>query len=112
QPDAVPDAVDEVAAVPGVGDDGPGGRVDRLGGDTGPDRRTRALLRLLEHAVVLPHLPRRLADGVGAGGVGAVSRRHGAADVDDHRVAGLDDPVGQLVVRAGAVRPRTDDDEV
>ncbi len=65
-----------------------------------------------QHLVVRRELGRRLADAVGAGLVRAVAVGHRAADVDDDRVAGLDHAVGELVVRAGAVRAARHDDEV
>ena len=46
-----------------------------------------------------------------AGGVRAVAV-HQAAEVEDDRVAVLDDPVAGLVVRVGAVRAGADDGEV
>ena len=80
--------------------------------DPGPTASQAACLGLLEHLVVGAEVGRGLADGVGAGRVGAVAARHRAADVDHDRVAGLDHPVRQLVVRAGAVGPGADDHEV
>ena len=86
--------------------------VDQLGGHPGPDGGDGALLRVLQRRVGLLDPGRRLgADGVGAGAVGVVAARQRAADVDDHDVAALDHPVRHVVVRAGAVRARADDDE-
>ena len=112
QPDAVAGAVHEELAVAGRGDRLPGRRVDGLGGDAGPDGRARGLLGGLEHAVVLGELRRRLADGVGAGAVRAVAAGHGPADVHHDHVAGLEDPPGRGVMRAGGVRPGRHDREV
>ncbi len=105
-------AVHEVLAVSRSLDDRAGRGVDALRGDARGDVRARRLLRREQDGVVLGELRRRGAHGVGAGLVGAVAVGHRAADVDDDRVAGLDDAVGELVVRAGAVRPARDDDEV
>ena len=112
QPDAVAGAVDEQLAVAGRLDDVAGGRVDAGGGDARPGPVARRLLRRLQHLVEREEVGAGVADGVRPGRVRAVAGRHRAADVDDHRLAGPDDPVGQLVVRAGAVRPGRDDGEV
>ena len=74
QADAVAGAVDEVLAVAGRGDDVAGGGVDRLGGDAGP----YGVARRRAGRAAAPRSSRanvggRLADGVGAGGVGAVA---------------------------------------
>jgi hypothetical protein len=105
QADAVPGAVDEPVAVPGGGDDAARHPVHLLRLDAGPGRVAGLVLRVLEHRVVLREVGGRLADRVGPRAVRAVSRRHRAADVDDHDVALLHHPVGDLVVRAGGVRP-------
>ena len=87
-------------------------RVDSSRGHAGTHRAARGRLGAPQHRVVLEEIGRRLADDVGAGGVGAVALSGRAADVDHHRVAGLDDPIGHLVVRAGPVGAGADDDEV
>src|SRR5690606_24613481 len=110
--DAVAGAVDEVVAVAGLGDDVAGGGVDRLARDAGADGFAGGVLGTPQHLVVGGEVGRGLADAVHAGGVGAVAAGHLAADVDHDRLAGLDDPVGDVVVRAGAVGPGGDDGEV
>ena len=72
----------------------------------------RRLLGVVEHVVVRREVIGRVPDRVGAGAVGAVAGRHRAADVDHDHVAVLDDPVGDLMVRRGGVRPGADDHEV
>ena len=77
-----------------------------------PDRGAGGLLGVEQHLVVGGELGGRLADRVGPGAVRAVARGHGAADVHDHGVAGGQDPVRHLVMRAGGVRSRGHDHEV
>ncbi len=112
QADPVPGPVEERLAVPGRGDRLARGRVDRLRGHPRPHRGARRLLGVVQHLVVGGELGGRLADRVGAGAVRAVPRRHRAADVHHHRVAGFQDPVRDLVVRAGGVGPGGHDHEV
>ena len=109
--DAVAGAVDELLAVPRVGDHLPGGPVDLLARDARPDRLDARLLGLPHDLVHLADLGGRLADADGAAGVRAVAV-HQAAEVEDDRVARLDRPVAGLVVRVGAVRAGADDGEV
>ena len=77
---------------------------------------TAGRLRLVQHGVELGELGRRLAGVDAAGDVGAVAGavvgEHRAAEVAQHDLAGADDPVARLVVRAGRVRPGGDDGEV
>src|SRR5580658_10307374 len=112
QADPVTGAVEERLAVAGLGDRLAGGRVYRLGGDARPDGGACRLLGALQDLVVGREFGRRLTDRVGAGAVRAVTRGHHAADVHHHGVAGLQDPVRYLVVRAGRVGPRGHDHEV
>ena len=101
------------ATVAGGGDRRPGRGVGRRAGDPGPHRRDGGALGVAQHRVVVQEVGRRRpARQVGAGAVRAVARRHRAADVDHHRLADADRPVGGAVVRAGAVRPGRHDDEV
>jgi hypothetical protein len=109
----VPGAVHELLAVPGLGDDVAGHGVDLGAGHPRADGGDRGRLGALQDGEPLLEPPGgHAADDVGAGAVGAVAAGGAPTDVDDHEVAGLDDPVGELVVRAGAVRARGDDREV
>jgi hypothetical protein len=104
-------AVHEPLAIARFGDDGARGRVDLL---TRRAHRCRAHARLLrgdEHVVGVADLGVDVADHEHARDVGAVAV-HGAAEVAEHDVAGLDDPVARIVMGAGRVRARGDDGEV
>jgi hypothetical protein len=89
-----------------------GGAVDVLRGASWPDGLAGLVLGVLEHAVVAGEPGGRLADRVRPGAVRAVAGRHRAADVDHHDVPAAENTVGDLVVRAGGVRPGADDHEV
>lgn len=106
-------AVQEGAAETGGGDDVAGDRVEGLGGHARRDGGHGGALRLPQHRVVVHELGRGgTAGDVRAGAVGAVARRHGAADVDHDRLAHADRAVRGAVVRARAVRAGGHDDEV
>src|SRR5699024_11542162 len=44
--------------------------------------------------------------------VRVVATSQGSSDIDNHWVAGIDDAIGEAVVRVGTVFHRTDDDKV
>jgi hypothetical protein len=105
-------AVDEVRPVAAARDVVPGGGVDVLAGGAHGRRAHGPGLRLVEEGVGLGHVA---GDGAGvhaAGDVGAVAVRRRAAEVAEHELAGLDDPVARLVVRAGGVGTGGHDGEV
>src|SRR6476659_7336792 len=108
EPDAVPEAVAEVAAVPG--------RLDRLARegvrvDAGQSRLQPgdgALLRGYAHLVGAPQRVRQPAGRDRARAVAAVTvDAHAPVDRDERRA--VDDPVVGAVVRERAVRARRDD---
>src|SRR5664279_6528852 len=106
--DTVTGPGDEVFPVAGPLDHAAGGGVDRLGGHTGPHRGDPGRLGPADELVDLVHPAGDLVAGcrrhhVGPCAVGEITAGHGAADVDHHDVAGLDDPVRCLVVRARTV---------
>src|SRR4051794_10420032 len=70
---AMPDAVDEVLAVAGVGDHLASGAVDPLAGDPGADGLEAGLLGLAHDLVDRALLVGRLADVDGASRVGAIA---------------------------------------
>ena len=88
------------------------GGIDRLAGDARADRPRRRRLGAVQDAeqVAEPLVGalRRIAAGdpQRPRDVRAVAAER-AADVEDDRLAGLDDPVGRLVVRRGRVRARS-----
>ena len=106
--DAVAEAVAEALAVPGGLDDLAGDLVERLAPDPRPDRVQRGLLGLADDLVDLARRLARVADGEGAGAVGAVAvelRPH----VEDDQLAAADLVLARLGVRQGAVGPGGDD---
>ena len=113
QADAVAGAVDEVLAVAGRGDEVARGGVDRLGGHAGPDGAHGGVLGLRA-------APRststksggRLADDVGAGRSRSSSRSAWCRRCRPRPGRRARSPGRDLVVRAGAVGPGADDDEV
>jgi hypothetical protein len=112
QADPVASAVDEPIAQTGVSDRDAGGGVDRARGGPRCDRCDCGFLSGFQYRVAVGDLGVcRLAQGVRAGAIGEVAVRSGAPDVDHHQVPGSHHPVGNVVVRAGPVGSRTDDDE-
>src|SRR5690625_4452244 len=93
QTDPMPDAMDEVLAKTGVGEDLACYRVNLLRGHTWTDMIDRGLLRALQHLVTTGVLLVGFADHVGACLVRAIPVRGGSADVDHHWLARLDHPV-------------------
>ena len=110
--DAVAGAVDELLAVPRVGDD----RDARPGRSPGRPRRgapprTPACWAWRTISWTSRISCGGLADAHRAAGVGPVAE-HQPAEVEDDAVALLDHPVARLVVRVGAVGSRADHGEV
>src|SRR5262249_29623236 len=68
-PDSVAGAVDELLAIPGVGDNGPGDAVDLLARHSRPHGLEGGLLRPPDDVMHLQHVRRRLPDGHRAGRV-------------------------------------------
>ncbi len=101
---------------PGVGDDRAGGGVDGLAGGADHGGGDGGLLCVEQHGVGLGQLLGRLAEVDAAGDVGAVAdpvvAEHRAAEVAEHHLALLDDPVARLVVGAGRVGAGGHDGEV
>ena len=106
QADPVADAVDEVLAVPGVGDHLAGDAVDVLACDARAHRLERGLLRAPGRSRDLALLGGRFADVDRARRVRAVAVLE-AAEVEHDHVAVLDRAVAGLVVRVGAVGARS-----
>ena len=111
QSDPMAGAVHEVLRQAGLSQHIPGRGVDLFGGDTGAHRCHRSGLGSLEHRILRGDLVGRLAEAVGAGGIRVVAGFHRSADIDDDDVTGLQNPIGTFVVRVGAVRTRSDNDE-
>ena len=107
----MPRPVDELLAVPRVGDDAPRGPVDLLALDARPHGLEARLLRSPDDLVDLAFVVGRLADVDGAGRVRAVAVLD-PAEVEHDHVAFLDHALAELVVGVGAVRARADDGEV
>ncbi|CAI7632255.1 unnamed protein product [Penicillium discolor] len=110
--DPVTRAVQERLAEPRLRENRAGGRVDLRRRDPGAHRVHGRLLRADEGGDAIGCHRIGSSDDVGPRAVGVVAARHRAADVDDHHVVLLDDPVGDLVVRVSAVGPGADDDEL
>ena len=109
--DPVPGPVEERLAV-ALGLDRLAGRgVDRAAGDARRDGLHRGRLGVVQHPEQVPEALVRALGRVAAGhpqgprDVRAVAAED-PADVEDDRLAGLDDPVGRLVVRRRRVRAR------
>ncbi len=111
QADAVTGSVDEVLAVPGLGDDSAGGAVDLLARCSHHGRRDRRLLRLEEHRVGVGHVGRDVARVHATGGVRAVSV-HRAAEVAQHDLVLPNHPRAGMMMRARGVLTRSHDREV
>jgi len=111
QPDSVARAVDEPVGQSGCGEPVAGGRVDRLGGNPGTGGGDRSFLGRLQLRIGAGDLGTRLGEAVGAGAVRVVTGVNRTADIDDDDVVIGDDALGMLVVRIGAVRSGSDDDE-
>ena len=112
QPDAVTRAVQERLAVPSSSDDVPRRCVDRLRAHPRAGVLAGGQLCPQEHGVVVAEVGGRVPQAVGTGLVRAVAGLGGATDVNHHRVARLDHPIGDLRMGAGAVGSGGDDDEV
>src|SRR6476620_7381552 len=109
--DAVTGAMDELGAVPRLGDDRTRHPVDLLAGHAGPDGVEARLLGGPHDVVHLLHLVARFTDRHRARRVRTVAVPQ-PPEVQHDRVAGLDHAVAGLVVRIGAVRSGADDGEV
>src|SRR5205085_168539 len=113
EPDPMTGAVHEPLAIAAVADELAGYTVDVLARRAHHRRGNGRRLRLLEHAVQLPNLGGWLATGPHApGDVGAVAVRHGAAEVAQDHLVGVDDPAAGVVMGAGSVLAGRDDGEV
>ncbi len=112
QPDAMPGAVHELAAIASRTDRLAGRGVHVLGPHPGAYRHTGRFLGVPEDLVVGGEVGGRLADDVRPGAIRAVPAGHGTADVDHDRVARAQHPAGRFVMRAGRVRPGRDDHEI
>ena len=117
EPDAVPRPVEEVLAVALAVDDVAGGSVDRLGGDPGPNGHGRGVVGREEHREEVTEILRRALAVVATrdpqrpGRVAVVATER-AADVEHDWLAGLDHPIGRLVVGRRGIRPGRDDREL
>jgi hypothetical protein len=106
QSHAVPEAVAEVLAVPGVGDHGSRGRVRIAPGGAGPHHVEPRLLRLADDLVRLAQRVRDLAHSERPRAVRAVAGEQ-RAGVNQDELAFLHDPVARHRVRArGGRTPR------
>ncbi len=109
--DAVAGAVDEVLAETGFVDDPTRRLVDTFTRSADGAGRNTSGLRGHQRLVEICEFGRWLAGVDAAGDVGAVVG-HGAAEVAQHHLVGLDHPPARLVVWAGGILPGRDDREV
>ena len=108
----MPGAVDEEFAESGGDEMVACHSVDALAGHPGAHSSACVALRLLQRGVGTEIFLAGIAQGVSPGLVAAVSVWHGPPDVDHDGIARREDPIGDLVMRAGAVGAGRHDDEV
>ena len=96
--EGVAEAVAEVLAVAGLGDDVARGGVDLIAGDAGAGGGDTGKLRFEDDVVDVLHFVGSVADGDGSGHVGAVAMLE-AAEVHGHEVALVDDLVAGDAMR-------------
>ncbi len=109
--DAVTGAVGEFRSITFLGDDPAGGVINFAGFDAGFDYLTSGFIGPPDDIIDTQYLLIGFAEEEAARDVRFVFIE-GAANVHHDHVAGIDDALGERVMREGAIRSRTDDGEI